>query len=194
MDSTTPSHRPASSTLEVPSPFPLPPELIDLLASFILHPGDLLPLAMTSSIFYRVVSPFHLRYRHVRCSLEDGTMWRHLEECPRRTDAIRFLHIQESSPERSLGPFKLGIEGVRIPLPPTLLARMKNLHSFKWVSRSPPRTLSASEANPYRESLFGALSKLRSLADVSVTGAFSCAESCSKGNTAPSQVSILHNL
>lgn len=170
-------------------PFHLPPELIDAIASFVLHPQDLLHLAMVNSQFHEAITPFRLRYQRIECSLEDGAMWKHLEESTLRTDAIRSLHIRGSLNEATVPSIDPELEEFQMPLPQLLLARMKNLQSFQWDCRLSPRTLSIPEAEAHQESLFKTLGTLRCLVKVNVSGFFPCAESCLQRNMAPSQAS-----
>lgn len=142
----------------------LAPEVLDLIAAEILHPRDLLPFALTHSIIHNVVLPFHLHYRVIERALDDGSMWEHLEENPRRLENVRFLRLHV--PENVYGPggawfhndteephpTRLPLspnEGILKILPPHLIAKMTRLHAFSWedhTAGTKPRSFSSLQA------------------------------------------------
>lgn len=114
----------------------LPAEVIDLIASEVLLPADLLSLALAHSSFRDAVIPAHLNYRVIECFIDDGVMWGHLEENSRRLQNIRFLKlhngsIYDSDLQWSSRPSVAGTPRPYL-LQPSLLREMGRLHAFQW--------------------------------------------------------------
>lgn len=179
----------------------LPPEIIDLIVSHLPHPSDLLPLALTHSAIRDIIIPEHLNYRYIDRAVDDGTMWDHLEENPRRLASVRFLTLRAVIPGLTAGAEAFeGLEGVapRLPrfpveaslcvLPPGLLSQMKNLLSLNWQDHSmnntwiknPRSFTSALDFVQYQDSLWSALkSSCQSLEELEVRVSL-CAGLCSR--------------
>ncbi|KAJ7101986.1 hypothetical protein C8R44DRAFT_808982 [Mycena epipterygia] len=70
-----------------------PPELLDLVASFIPLPSDLLSLALTSKALHVVIVPQHLEFREVCCDARRASLWKALAENPNFTARILWLGL-----------------------------------------------------------------------------------------------------
>lgn len=80
----------------MPSPMTLvtlPTEILDDVTVFIQRPQHLLHLALTNSLFYRVVIPRHL-YRRLKDSAPCNTgLWTHIIEDAERGKSVRYLNV-----------------------------------------------------------------------------------------------------
>ncbi|KAJ7101980.1 hypothetical protein C8R44DRAFT_988290 [Mycena epipterygia] len=59
-----------------------PPELVDIMASFVPLPSDLLSLALTSKALHAIIVPQHLEFREVCCDGRRESLWKSLAENP----------------------------------------------------------------------------------------------------------------
>lgn len=124
----------------------LAPEILDLIASEITHPRDLVPFALVHSTFYETAVPHHINWRVVECAIDDGDVWDDLENHARRLQNIRTLKVHvvgrrrlaDEGREIARNPPRGESEGeanLRI-LPLELLARMSQLRTFVWRNRT----------------------------------------------------------
>lgn len=79
----------------MPSPMALdtlPAEILDDVTIFIQRPQHLLHLALTNSLFYRVVIPRHLYRRLEDSGPCDTRLWSHIIEDAERGKSVRYLN------------------------------------------------------------------------------------------------------
>lgn len=151
-----------------------PSELLDQMVGSILQPRDLIPLALADKRFHQIVAPYHLKYRYVKCWLVDGHMWQHLSENPRRLAAVRFLYLEEPPHERVPRIASITDARSKQVLQPSLLARMVDLHSFRWNRAGVPGEMSVAEGDEYRRRIWAVLARLPHLKEVKAEGWFDC--------------------
>ncbi|KIJ29235.1 hypothetical protein M422DRAFT_269421 [Sphaerobolus stellatus SS14] len=90
-----------------------PPEILDLISSFIDIPSELLSLASTCKILYDVIVPYHLQYRYIRCdAVRRPELWHTFSCKPHLAARIRCLELVEVGTRR---------EASSVLLPKTLL-------------------------------------------------------------------------
>ena len=73
----------------------LPIELIENIIDHIDSPKDLLPFALSSKSFHRLIIPNHLELRHICCHLCHESIWKLLVSTPSLAANVRTLTIIE---------------------------------------------------------------------------------------------------
>lgn len=135
----------------------LPSEIMDTIASNILQQKDLLHLALAHSTWRDIVIPFHLHYRTVKCADDDGEMWAHLKDNPRRIHNVRSFELQSTAEDEPVEqkPPLTGPGKPRALFNIDMLESMVQLRAFRSVStgyKKIPRSFQSLKAfQDYRE-------------------------------------------
>lgn len=167
----------------------LPTQLLDFVASKIIYQRDLLSLAVSHSTLRDIVIPFHLHYRLIECTEDDGEMWTHLQDSSRRVENIRTLRLHFVNTGAAIAarytnprkpPRSSSGDTRRLLFPVELLKGMAQLRCFEWrylgSEDELPRFFSwAKTLENYQDSLWAALLKhYPLLEEVRANDSFAC--------------------
>ncbi|KAI0066272.1 hypothetical protein BV25DRAFT_1525903 [Artomyces pyxidatus] len=126
----------------------LPPELVDLIASFVDSRRDLLAFASACRAFKQLIIPYHLDYRVVHCHLDRQSAWSHLVERPDLTRHVRDVYVYDLRSTLQPLPDRVPAAGSReavndkasLSTPDKLLRvsqalrSIDNLQEFRWLT------------------------------------------------------------
>ncbi|KAI0066273.1 hypothetical protein BV25DRAFT_1821207 [Artomyces pyxidatus] len=115
----------------------LPPELLDLIASFVDSHRDLLAFACACRAFKRLLIPWHLDYRLVRCHIDRQCAWSHLVERPDLARNVRGVQVYD---------FRSSMQPLPDRVPPAVSRTVVDGEAVKTAMSTPDKLLGITHA------------------------------------------------